>query len=302
METMPTISAVIPAYNRNHCIGRAVDSVLRQTLPASELLIVDDGSSDDLASSLGSLADRIRILRHPENLGAAAARNTGIEEARGEFIAFLDSDDTWKPDKLERQIAFMRQRDLDFCCTGFEIADPGQASARSAWRPYPETLHLNHFTWGCFTGPGSTFIARCSLLKSYRGYDTRFARLEDWDLMLRLAEANSKGIGFLNEPLSTVYAGARPQPEKVLLSLDRLLQVHHDSLSQKNRQLARNLRSAVAFHRASVHADARNWAATANELARCFFLAPRGNWPLRVILSEKLHSKLGFASRPGQNG
>src|SRR5688572_3852876 len=109
MCTSPTVSAVIPAFNRSHCIARAIDSVMQQRLPVSELLVVDDGSTDHLRDCLGVLAERVSLIRHETNLGSAAARNTGIRNAQGEFVAFLDSDDTWKPDKLEKQLAFMHQ-------------------------------------------------------------------------------------------------------------------------------------------------------------------------------------------------
>jgi glycosyltransferase involved in cell wall biosynthesis len=265
---------------------------MQQRLPVSELLVVDDGSTDHLRDCLGVLAERVSLIRHETNLGSAAARNTGIRNAQGEFVAFLDSDDTWKPDKLEKQLAFMHQHGLDFCCTGFEIIDPGATSARPAWRPYPETLNLDHFVWGCFVAPGSTFVARRTLLEGIGGYDARFPRFEDWDLMLRLAQANVKGIGFLNKPLATIHFSGKPDPDKVLLSLETLQRIYLEALSNRNTALARNLRSGLAFHRASAHAAAGSWAATASELARCFFLAPRGNWPLRVIIGGKIQGKL----------
>ena len=293
---MQTVSAVIPVYNRTHCIARAIDSVLRQSLPVSELLIIDDGSTETLGESLGALAERVCVVRHENNLGAAAARNTGIREAHGEFVAFLDSDDTWEPYKLERQLAFMQQRGLDFCCTGFNIIDQGATSARPAWRPYPETLNLDHLVWGCFVAPGSTFVARRTLLETCGGYDTRFLRFEDWDLMLRLVEANAKGIGFLNEPLATIHFGAKADRDKVLRSLDNIQQIYLGALNNRSSILARHLRSGIAFHRASAHATARSWVRTTNELARCFVLAPRGNWPLRVILGGNIQRKLSFAS------
>jgi glycosyltransferase involved in cell wall biosynthesis len=105
-QPSPLVSVIIPCYNRAHIIGQAVGSVQAQTLQDWEMLIVDDGSADDLAGALAPLmaADaRIHLLRHARNRGGPAARNTGIAAARGRFIAFLDSDDTWMPRKLERQ-------------------------------------------------------------------------------------------------------------------------------------------------------------------------------------------------------
>ena len=104
----PLVSVIIPCYNRSDIIAEAIGSVRGQTLQDWELVIVDDGSADDLAGVLApiiKLDERIRLVRHARNRGDPAARNTGIEAARGRFIAFLDSDDTWMPSKLERQAA-----------------------------------------------------------------------------------------------------------------------------------------------------------------------------------------------------
>ena len=94
-----TISAVIPAYNRGALIGRAIESVLAQSRPPEEIIVVDDGSTDDTAERVRAFGDRVRYVFQP-NGGGAAARNRGVEEARGEWIAFLDSDDTWLPEHL----------------------------------------------------------------------------------------------------------------------------------------------------------------------------------------------------------
>ncbi len=94
--TEPVISVVIPAYRAARTIERAVDSVLGQTRRADEIIVVDDGSPDDLAEVLGRYGSRVRLLRK-RNGGAASARNLAIEECRGELIAFLDADDYWEP-------------------------------------------------------------------------------------------------------------------------------------------------------------------------------------------------------------
>jgi len=111
----PKVSVVVPAYNRERLILHALNSVLAQTFADFEILAVDDGSTDGTIQAIQSCTDpRIRCLRHEKNRGAAAARNTGIQAARGEYVAFLDSDDEWLPHKLERQTAA-----LDAC--GAEI-------------------------------------------------------------------------------------------------------------------------------------------------------------------------------------
>ena len=97
----PLVSVIIPAYNRAHLVGRAIASVFAQSYRNFEIIVVDDASTDDLAATLAEAGGlQLRCITHPRNRGAAAARNTGIAAASGEFVAFLDSDDVWFPDKL----------------------------------------------------------------------------------------------------------------------------------------------------------------------------------------------------------
>jgi len=104
-EKNPTVSVIISTYNRAHLIGRAIQSVLNQTYQDFEVIVVDDGSTDNTEEIVKSFNDpRIRYIRHEKNKGAAAARNTGIKAARGKYIAFQDSDDEWLPEKLEKQM------------------------------------------------------------------------------------------------------------------------------------------------------------------------------------------------------
>ncbi len=103
-----TVSVVIPAYNAGKYIGRAIDSVLAQTRPADEIIVVDDGSTDNTAEVAHGYGDKVRFIRQ-ENAGASVARNTGIEAATGEWIAFLDADDEWLPQKLKLQTEHLRR-------------------------------------------------------------------------------------------------------------------------------------------------------------------------------------------------
>src|SRR5215467_5799913 len=122
---MPSISVVIPVWNRAHVISRAIASVLGQDLPAGDwsiqVLVVDDASTDDLGGALRRFGPQVRCIRHERNAGAAAARNTGIRAAKSDYLAFLDSDDVWLPNKLARQIAFMRSRSHSISCTACKL-------------------------------------------------------------------------------------------------------------------------------------------------------------------------------------
>lgn len=120
------VSIVMPAYNCAHYIGETIQSVLVQTYEDWELLIVDDQSTDNTPKVVDEFAtqdDRIRYIELEKNSGVAVARNRGIEEARGNYIAFLDSDDLWKKDKLEKQIRFMQEHQYAFTFTSYDLID-----------------------------------------------------------------------------------------------------------------------------------------------------------------------------------
>lgn len=126
----PVISVIMPVYNAVQTLERAVESVQAQSRTDWELLLIEDGSKDgsaDLCASLAAADLRLRLLRQPGNTGAALARNAGIAQARGRFIAFLDSDDEWLPEKLSLQLDFMVQRGAAFSYTGFWRARADQA-------------------------------------------------------------------------------------------------------------------------------------------------------------------------------
>ncbi len=282
------ISAVIPAYNRARTIGRAIDSILAQTQPVEEILVVDDASSDDLASAVDPYGETVRLVRHARNQGASAARNTGIEEARGDTIAFLDSDDSWAPEKIEKQMAFMGETGLAASCTNFQVVSAGQDDGRAAWRPYDETLDLTDMVWGCYVSPGSTLICRKSVLQELGGYDVSFPRYEDWDLLLRMVRLDGR-IGFLNQALSTVYLGTHLSPEAAEAGLARMEAKHWSGLAAHG--FGTRFRSALAFNLASVRRLEGDYGSMALELARCAWLYPFGNWPLQVILRDRFRRR-----------
>lgn len=115
---MKTVSVVIPFYSHIDWLYEAIESVLAQTYPIYEIILVNDGSKEDMSDFLSKYGDRIKYI-YQENAGSAAARNNGIRQATGDYIAFEDSDDVWLPDKLEKQIPFMESIGAKWCHTGF---------------------------------------------------------------------------------------------------------------------------------------------------------------------------------------
>src|SRR3954447_2873031 len=159
---MPTISVIIPIWNRANSVGAAIESALSQTLPLNhslEIIVVDDGSNDRPDEKLAHFGDRIRLVRHPTNLGAAAARNSGCAAATGEYLAFLDSDDQWLPGKIAAQLAFMLDENFEISCTSY-LLQRGADTFIVSPRYRSGGLCLSDLVWGCFVSPGSTLLCR----------------------------------------------------------------------------------------------------------------------------------------------
>ena len=186
-DFVPKVSVVIPTYNTQDYICEAVDSVLSQTLKDIEVIIVDDGSTDNTMSFLKPYFHSIRYIRQ-ENSGPSVARNRAINEARSQFIAFLDSDDYYLlPTKLEEQLAcFEADPSLDIVHAGLRVVYEGNSKYvdRELWRNCP-TLNLEAWLKWKPVFLGAMMIRRESLLQ-VGGFDTRFPPSEDVELTLRL--------------------------------------------------------------------------------------------------------------------
>jgi hypothetical protein len=217
MAAQPLVSVVIPTFNRWGMVSAAIESARAQSYANLEIIVVDDGSTDPVPDDFGGHGDkRVTVLRRPDNRGAAAARNAGIDSARGGFIAFLDSDDSWAPDKIERQVAFMNggaTRQIDVCCTGFYYKRLGRGAEldiRSAGNHTSPRDLLN----GCFISPGSTLMARRNFLIDLGSQNEDLDRFEDWEWLLRAARRSD--IAMMPESLAHVAPSHMPQFQSVI--------------------------------------------------------------------------------------
>jgi glycosyltransferase involved in cell wall biosynthesis len=223
----PLVSVVIPAYNRARLVGRAVASVIGQAYQNFEIIVVDDASTDDLAAALSAFADsRLRCIVHPDNRGAAAARNTGVAAAHGTFIAFLDSDDVWLPEKLGHQVAVMRDEPpavAGHVCA-YECVKTGYAVRRIVPDWTPETFARQQL-FGCTCGPGTTLLCRREVFTDIGPFDEKLRRLEDWDWILRLA---ARGYRLAGSPrvLARVDVGTSAARRDVDAAIARLRASH----------------------------------------------------------------------------
>jgi glycosyltransferase involved in cell wall biosynthesis len=205
-----SISVVTPTYNRGEELPRAIRSAVGQSLAPLEILVIDDGSTDATAEIVRRLAEpRVRLIRHDRNRGAAAARNTGILNARGEWIAFLDSDDEWAADKLLRQVeALSSAAPMTLACVCGFVLDDRRRRSRSVVSLRGAAGTKEALVWGCAVSPGSTLlVARC-VFQTVGNFDDRLKRLEDWDWLMRFSREYSFAV--VAEPLATIHKSDNP--------------------------------------------------------------------------------------------
>ncbi len=203
---MPTVSVLIPTYNRAHTIGRAVESVLGQTHRELECIVIDDASSDETIELLKKYDDpRVKIIQHRENRGVSQARNTGFRQSHGKWIALLDSDDEWLPHRLESQLKLAKERPGLPLIHGEELwvrrgkrVNPKKIHQKSGGRIFKRCLHL------CLISPSATLMKR-SLYEEMKGFREDYPVCEDYELWLRVTARYE--VGFVEEPIITKYGG-----------------------------------------------------------------------------------------------
>ena len=215
--TEGSVSVVIPTYERAEWVVRALQSVYAQTRPADEVLVVDDGSTDGSAEIIDERFPQADVIRQ-KNLGVSAARNAGIRQARGEWIALLDSDDEWAPTKLERQMEALSDGSFRIChCDEIWIrqgqrVNPRQHHAKPGGWIYRQCLPI------CAMSPSATVIHR-RVFAELGLFDETLPVCEDYDLWLRITSRYP--VLFVDEQLVTKYGGHADQLSSSLWGMDR---------------------------------------------------------------------------------
>ncbi len=236
-KSNPLVSVIIPTYNRAHLIKRSIKSVLNQTYQNLEIIVVDDGSTDDTKEIIESFNEnRIKYIQHKQNKGAAAARNTGIKCSKADFIAFQDSDDEWLSEKLEKEIDAFGDSTVNV-----GVVYSGLWYIKNNEKKYVPHLQIakkegnvhNELLAGNFVS-GLTVI-RKTCFEKVGLFNESLPSLEDWELYIRISKHFC--FKFIDEPLSLAYCSsdsASINYSNLTKSSELILEEHFGDFNKKN--------------------------------------------------------------------
>lgn len=230
-----TVSVVTPTYNHAETLPRAINSVLSQTFKNFEYIIVDDASTDDTESVVDSYDDRrIQYVRHEENKGGSAARNTGIAQARGQYIAFLDADDEWLPKKLAAQVECLEERTDEWVAVHCKYQSSRSGGGRSLRKVTSQILRaigegppepnvrsggeelIREVLTKRLSISGSTPMVRTETVNKINGFDSSFSRHQDIEFLIRVLKQGK--LAFVDEPLANKHESSNPNPDSLELT------------------------------------------------------------------------------------
>ena len=226
------VSIIIPTYNRGYCLAETIYSVLQQTFTNYELLIIDDGSTDNTGEVISKFPE-VHYFLLPKNSGVSYARNFGVAKSAGQYLCFLDSDDLWVPKKLEKQVDFMESNSKYAVCYTNEIwirngvrVNPGRKHRKYSGNIFKHCLPL------CIVSPSSVMI-RSSVFKEVGMFDENMFACEDYDLWLRLSLRHP--FYFMDEKLIIKKGGHSDQLSRKYWGMDRFRVYALRKLLRKNK-------------------------------------------------------------------
>ena len=296
MNSSPLVSIVIPTYNHAPMLQRALATVIEQTYQNWNAIVVNNYSTDNTLEVVAKFNDpRIQCVNFRNNGVIGASRNEGIKIATGEYVAFLDSDDTWFPTKVEKSVSSL-ENGSDLVCHAEYWIDESGKSRLVTYGPSEAATHHNLIYKGNRISTSATMV-RATLLKEVNGFDTspELISTEDYDLWIRLA-AKSNKFAFIDEPLGEYHRhdnNVSANIEKHLAAELALLTKHFAVDSRLQNALARRRRKALAYYGAgrSLHRTSKYFLAL-KKYARSLMI-----WPISLRLyAAVVLSLMGFFS------
>lgn len=273
------VSVILPTHNRPDLLNRAIDSVIDQTYDNIELLIVDDSSETDTESIVEEYNDcRIRYFEHEQNQGPAAARNTGIEQATGDYIAFLDDDDEWRHSKLEKQVPLLEKQPPDvglvYCWMNY-YTQSGELVRE--YHPTYKGYVFPHVLDGQRIGGCPTLLVRQEVVQEIDGFDESLRRGDDGDFIRRICKKYN--VAYISEVLVNVYTEhgherltsmrTKEDIQDAINSQEKKLEKFPSELDQYPSRKANVLASLGYFH--SLYP---NWGMAINYYIRALMCSP----------------------------
>jgi glycosyltransferase involved in cell wall biosynthesis len=239
------ISVIIPTYNHARYVSLAIESVLAQTLSPHQIIVVDDGSKDKTEEILADYQDKVIYVKQ-ENQGVAAARNNGVEKSNGDYVAFLDADDEWFPQKLEKQVTvFERGKEIGLVHCGYvDIDREGNLLQEHIEGMFGSVAkEMLFFERPVILGGGSGILIPRAIFEDVGGFDSRLSTSADWDLYFRIAQKWK--VGFVPEVLlkyrlheSNMHGNIKLMRKDMLLAYQKAFGKNEDSELKKVRRKA----------------------------------------------------------------
>jgi glycosyltransferase involved in cell wall biosynthesis len=294
-----SISVVIPAYNAEKFIAETLSSVLAQTYPPAEVLVLDDGSTDSTASIAESFPAPVRVVRKT-NSGQANTRNFGVQSASCDWVAFLDADDLWLPDKLARQVEELaRNPAASLCYTArTEFTQNGDVRTLGVTVPVPPPSSIRRALFRNTTFLPSAVLVRRSVFLDAGGFDTAYKIVEDWDLWLRLLHANVQ-FAAVPEPLLLYRIHPESVSHKGLIALAaqkaifrrHVLPYLPRTTRWLSHQISQSGQESAAAYILRKTGDPRYFSMMATSIARYPFNNPHRYKVLAHMLYTRFHSR-----------